>query len=196
MAGVGMLGIDQGESDEVTAVLGPGLKQGDTGEPGRRLCAFGDGTALDTLHTDAERLGDQVAVLPQPTGRHRGQILGNLYELLDELLRAQPKGQVDPSGRAKEIGDTGEIGTLDVGKKQSRPAGSDHAAVDFGDLEIGIDGGFDGDEFPFAAKEIEELTQVLHGRADRFLVVYFQGFISLAPLPCISTTLRVTRVRS
>ena len=55
---------------------------------------------------------------------------------------------------------------------------------------------FDGDEFPFAAKEIEELTQVLHGRADRFLVVYFQGFISLAPLPCISTTLRVTRVRS
>ena len=102
-------------------------------------------------------------MLPQPARRHRGQVLGDLYELLDELLGALPKGQVDPSGGAEEIGDAGKISPFDVGKKQSRAAGSDHAAVDLGDFQIGTDGSSDGDELPFAAKEIEELTQVLHG---------------------------------
>ena len=162
VAGVGVFGVDQRQGDEVAAILGPGLEQGDAGEPRRILHARGDGAASGGLQADFQGLGHQVAVLPQFARRQGGQVLGELHELVDELFGAGAEGQVHAFGCAEEVGDAGEVGVFDVGEEQGRSRGGDHAAVDLGDLLVGIDGGVDSDEFIFAAEQIEELAEVDH----------------------------------
>jgi hypothetical protein len=76
--------------------------------------------------------------------------LGELYQLVYKLLGSGAEGQIDALLCAEEIGDTGEVGALDIFEEQGRAGGGDDPAVDLGDFEVGGDRGFDADEFAFA----------------------------------------------
>ena len=89
--------------------------------------------------------------------------MGELHELLDKLFRPRAKGQIDAPGRAEEIGDAGKVRAFDMSEEQGRTSGGQDAAMDFGDFEIRRDGSVNGDELAFAAQEVEELAQVVHG---------------------------------
>ena len=79
VAGVGVLGVDQGQGDKVAAVLGPGLEQGQAGEVGRGLHVFADRTPGRGLHADLECSREQILVRPELARRQRGQVLGQLH---------------------------------------------------------------------------------------------------------------------
>ena len=164
MAGIRVLGIDQRQGDEVPAVFGPSFEQGDAREIGRRLHALADGALADGLQPDLQRSGNQVFVRPELAQRERRQVLGQLHELRDKLLRPRAKGQIDAPGRAKEVGDAGKVRAFDASKEQGRAGRGQDAAMDLGDFELRGNRGVHGDELAFAAQEVEELAQVVHGR--------------------------------
>lgn len=69
-----------------------------------------------------------------------------MYQLVYKLLGSGAEGPIDALLCAEEIGDTGEVGALDIFEEPGRAG----PAVDLGDFEVGGDGGFDADEFAFA----------------------------------------------
>ena len=81
------------------------------------------------------------------------------------MLGFGTKGQIDALGGAEEVGDTGELGSFDIGKKQGGARGGDDPAVDFGDFEVGGNRRFDTDEFAFAVQAVEKLAQIIHARS-------------------------------
>ena len=76
VAGVGVLCVDQGQGDEVAAVLGPGFKKRQSREVGWRLHVLGDGPFGTAFHAELECGRDQVFVWPEFARRERGQVLG------------------------------------------------------------------------------------------------------------------------
>ena len=96
-------------------------------------------------------LGDEL-LLPEPICRllaSRGHVPA---ELAKRYLR--------PASGAKQVGDQPEIGTCDVGKQERRPAGRDHASVNFRNLQPRLDASLHSDEVVGAAEVIEKRSEV------------------------------------
>ena len=163
VAGPGVLGVDQGEGDEVAAVLGPGLEQGQPREVGRPLSALGDGGGAHRLHAHPQGLAGQPAPRPQLSRREVWEVLGEADQLPQEPPRARAESQLHPARRAEEVGHAGEVGAFDVAEHQRRPAGGDDPAVDLGDLEVGGDRRLDVDDLLLAPQQVQKLAEVGHG---------------------------------
>jgi hypothetical protein len=156
----GMLGPDQRERDEGAAVLGPGAQQRQARKTRRRIDDLRDRRAALGLAPDLGQRHQRVALLPELARARRHQLVRKARDALDQLLGATTEGQLDAPRRAKQIGHDGPVGALDVLEEQRRTAGCDHAAVDFGSLEVRVDRRLDLDQLALTAIEIEEGAEV------------------------------------
>ena len=163
VAGFRVLGVDQGEGDEVAAVLGPGLEQGQPRQVGLRLAALGDGGGAHRLQAHPQRLPGQPPPGPQLARRQIGQVLGEVDQLAQEPPRPRAEGQLHPPRRAEEVGHAREVGALDVAEQQRRAASGDDPAVDLGDLEVGGDRRLHVDDLLLTPQQVQELAEVGHG---------------------------------
>lgn len=64
---------------------------------------------------------------------------GERGDALHERLGARAERELDAALRAEQVGDHGPRRVPDVLEEQRRAAGRDHAAVDLGDLQVGVD---------------------------------------------------------
>ena len=164
LAAVRVLGVDERQGDEVAAVLGPGLDQGQAAKVGGGLPALENRTAADGAQPQAHPFPRQPAVAPEPARRQRGELVRHLDQLSQKALRPRSERQVDPAGCPEQVGDRGEVGPFDALEQQRRSARGDDAAVDLGQFEIGVDRGFDPRQLPLFFKQLEEGSKVVHER--------------------------------
>src|SRR6185312_6508703 len=87
------------------------------------------------------------------------QRLSNVHRLAHKRFRLWTKRDINPALGAEQIRHHRIPATLDALKQQRGAAFVDHAAMDLCQLEIGIYLGFDGDDFVFPGKSIEECAQ-------------------------------------
>ena len=81
-------------------------------------------------------------------------------EAFDQALRARAERERGAARGAEQIGHERERRALDVREQQRGAARRNHPAVDFGDLEIGVDGRVDRDEVAITAQTIEEGAEI------------------------------------
>jgi len=99
-------------------------------------------------------------MLPEFSAIGRQQRLGDACQLSDELFGLRAKGELDSFLCAEEVCGDGEAAFLHLREKQRWPAAFDHAAVNLGDFQIGIDFTIDGNKIVFATEKVEEGTKV------------------------------------
>src|ERR1041385_3640134 len=94
----------------------------------------------------------------RPLWRQQG--LSNLDDPFDELFRLRSECEIDSFGSPEEVGNDWEWTSLHSFEKERRAAFVDHAPMDLGQLEVGIDFSFNCGEIIFAPQEIEEGAKV------------------------------------
>ncbi|OPZ05245.1 MAG: hypothetical protein BWZ08_02539 [candidate division BRC1 bacterium ADurb.BinA292] len=159
----GAAGQHKGEGEEGAAVVGPTGDEGQIGEARGAAQMGEDGGRTRAALADTHRLKGEAARAPELAGGRRDEFAGQAHGVFDEADGPRAEGQVDAAGRAEQIGDDGERAALDLSEEEGGSVGGDDAAVDFGQFLIGIDRGGDLDEFPLAAEQVDELTEVAQG---------------------------------
>ena len=97
-----------------------------------------------------------------------------MNSVANECFRFWSKSQVDTAVRAEHVCHNRITTTFDAFEKKRRATFGDHAAVDLGQLEVRINLGFDGDDFVFSCKSIEECTQA------RMHLGFIRGLLDLS----------------
>ena len=152
--------VDERQRDERSAVLGPRRQRRQSIEPDVGRHAIGDRSALDAPRADLEQLDADIPRLPELARRRRQQRLGQLDEPADQPQRPLAKRELGAASGAEQIGDEPEVGALDVGEEQRGTARRDHAPMNLGGFEMGIDLRFDRDEVIVTAKLVEKRAEI------------------------------------
>ena len=74
-------------------------------------------------------------------------------------FRFWSKREIDTPVRAEHVRHDRITTAFDAIKKKRRATFADHATMNLGKFEVGINLGFDGDDFVFSCKSIEECAQ-------------------------------------
>jgi len=155
-----MLGVDQGEGNEVAPVPGPALEQGQTVDVRRSVYNLCDRPRGHLIQADLERLSQVVAHAPKLCQAGWHELVGKVGGALNELEWPFSKGQLDSFGASEEIGDNGESLARRILEQECRATRSNDAAVDFGNLQVWIDGNIDLDELAFLAEQVHKAGQI------------------------------------
>ena len=155
--------INQRKRDEWSTVLRPACQHRQPVEADVGGHGFGNRALGDATSTDLEQFETNITSVPQ-SGRGRGQqLLDQVHEPPDQPHRPFAKRHLRPARGAKQVGDQPEIGPGDVGKQERRPAGRDHASVNFRNLQPRLDASLNSDEVVGAAEVIDEGPKIREG---------------------------------
>ncbi len=157
---VGMLGEDERQRDERSAVLRPGRQHRQAIEADVVGDDLGDRTARPALQADLQQFEADVACAPELGRRRRQHGLGQLHEPLDQPERPLAERQLGAARGAEQVRDQRKIRARDVAEEQRRPAGGDHAAMDLGRFEIRIHRRVYLDDVVGAAEVVDERAEV------------------------------------
>ena len=195
---VRMLRVDERQRHERPAVLGPELQRRQLVEADVRGHHLGDGPARHPPQADARRRGRQVPRLPQLRGRRR-HVLHEPHEALDEGQRAVAECLRRPRRRAEQVRDQRKRRALDAREQERGPARRDHAAVDLGDFETGIDRGIDDHQVAVALEPTQEAAKVGMWRRHAYRGSAGRGSAGIVALPiswASFTSARATAMRA
>src|SRR5689334_7822568 len=105
-------------------------------------------------------------MLPQLSGLWRQQRFSNVHRIAYERFWLWAKRDIDAALGSKHIRHHRMACPFHAFEQQRRTAFVNHAAMDFGELEVRIDLGFDGDDLVFPGESIEECAQArMHSAA-------------------------------
>ena len=91
----------------------------------------------------AEQRAQRASARPRAARASAARALGRRRELADELARAVAERELDALAGAEEVRDDRERRALHALEEQRGAVRGDHAAMDLGGLEVGIDLGLD-----------------------------------------------------
>ncbi len=155
-----MLGVDEGEREERTAVAGPGGEGGKPVQVGGRLDRLEHRPRASAPQAHLGERAEGAALAPEfrPRGRH--EPLRHRRDRAHQVTGARPERHLDPLRGAEQIGHDGIGRIADPGEEEGGPPGGDHTPMHLGDLEARIHRRRDFDQLPLGAQRIEKGPQI------------------------------------
>src|ERR1044072_4107235 len=127
-----MLSINKREGDERPTVFLPGRKHGQLIESRRLIHNFRHGGARHIARTQLQELERQTSMMPEMRRLRRNQRLRNFHQLFNELFGPVAESQLDSLVSPEKIRDYRESASLHLREQKSRPAATNHAAMNLG----------------------------------------------------------------
>ena len=159
----GVLGVDQGQGNERTAVFFPRGQDRQAGEVRGLLVAFQRRSPLNSASSKLEGFPGEVAVAPKAPQPGWQQGLSQSGHLSDQLLGTPAKGQLDALRRAEQIGDHRKAASPDALEQQGGTALPNHSPMDLGGFQIGIHFDLDGRKLVLPPKKLQKLSEISQG---------------------------------
>src|SRR6478736_1577283 len=160
-----MLGVDERERHEGTAILGPARNDRQAIEIGR-LDDVENGAARAALQANAKHRAADVARAPQLRRRGRQQRLDEADDATDQRERTGAEREFSAPRRAEQVCDEGESTAADVREEQRRPAGSNDAPVDLARFLARVDRRVSRDKVAIPPQSIEKRAEIRERRHD------------------------------
>ena len=161
---VRVLRVDQGQGDEGSAVLLPGLEHRQPVEASRSVHDVEDRPPGHTPKPHSEGIGDPIPLFPDGSQGGGEEVLRDPGCALDELDRLPAECELHPPGCPEEVRDQRKVGldalVMRLREDQRGPAGGDDAAVDLGGFEVGVDRHVDLDHIAAVAQQLEEDAEI------------------------------------
>ncbi len=101
---------------------------------------------------------------PEFGRRQGGQVLRQGHQVADKASRSWAEGELHSFRRAKEIGDTREVGAIHLAKQECRTARGNDTTVNLGELKVGAHRDIDVDDLTLTAQQIEVGSETDHIR--------------------------------
>ena len=156
-----MLGVDERQGDERAAVFGPAGEHRKLVEADIVGDDVHDRPGRTTSEPDAQQFPSAGVARPQTFPSVGGSsVSARCTTSLTSACGRVPKASSARRAVPNRFVTSGNALPVDAGEEQRRSARGNHTAMDFGDLEIGVDGRGDDREVPVALQPVEELTKV------------------------------------